>query len=231
MSSGRCPRAKRARGQFKYDELVELCRSYDVLTPEDPYPVVAIGGREVRIAPLFLLYDYSFRPLDIPMEQAVEWAGEAGVCCADEMLLHPEPYAAIAEWCHARCEMTERRLTAHRNDLPTVLINPYPLRADLARLPRIPPFPRWFGTRRTEHWPLRLNATDVVSALYIRSTSRRDGVRSEVSLWLSAPMDRINNTESLYPRNPADRSRPKVWSDEPPGEERQYLLRQCGRSP
>jgi predicted phosphodiesterase len=44
-----------ARGRFKYDELVELCRSHGVLTPEDPYPIVTIAGREVRIAPLFLL--------------------------------------------------------------------------------------------------------------------------------------------------------------------------------
>src|ERR1043165_3459168 len=40
-----------ARGRFKYDQLVELCRAHGVLTPEDPYPVVAFGGREVRIAP------------------------------------------------------------------------------------------------------------------------------------------------------------------------------------
>lgn len=175
---------EKARGQFKYEQFVELCRSYNVLTPEDPYPIIAIGGREVRIAPLFLLYDYSFRPLDVPIERAVEWADETGVVCADEMLLHPDPYAGIAEWCHARCEITERRLTAYRNDLPTVLINHFPLREDLARLPRIPRFSVWCGTRRTENWHLRFNATVVVSGhLHIRSTARRDGVRfEEVSL-------------------------------------------------
>ena len=173
-----------ARGRFKYDELIALCRTYGVLTPEDPYTIVAIGGREVRIAPLFLLYDYSFRPPDVPMERAVEWAGETGVVCADELLLHPEPYASVAEWCHVRCEMTERRLNARGNDLPTVLINHFPLREDLARLPRIPHFSVWCGTRRTEDWHLRFNATVVVSGhLHIRSTSRRDGVRfEEVSL-------------------------------------------------
>jgi hypothetical protein len=127
-----------ARGRFKYDELVGLGRAHGVLTPEDHYPIVRVSGQDVRIAPLFLLYDYSFRPPDIPLERAVEWAGEAGVLCSDEALLHPDPYAGRAEWCHARCESTERRLRKCRNDLPTVLINHFPLGQDLARLPRIP---------------------------------------------------------------------------------------------
>src|SRR4030081_1886367 len=94
------PSGKRtARGRFKYDELVELCRSYDVLTPEDPYPIIAIGGEDVGIAPLFLLYDSSFRPPHVPMERAVEWASKTGVVCSDEMLLHPDPYSGKAEWC------------------------------------------------------------------------------------------------------------------------------------
>jgi hypothetical protein len=173
-----------ARGRFKYDELVDLCRAHGVLTPEDRYPIVRVGGQDVRIAPLFLLYDYSFRPSDVPLERAVEWAGETGVFCSDEVLLHPDPYAGRAEWCHARCESTELRLRTCRNDLPTVLINHFPLREDLARLPRIPRFSLWCGTRRTEDWHVRFNATVVVSGhLHIRSTSRRDGVRfEEVSL-------------------------------------------------
>jgi 3',5'-cyclic AMP phosphodiesterase CpdA len=44
-----------ARGRFRYEELIGLCLSYGVLTPEDPYPIVRIGGRDIRIAPLFLL--------------------------------------------------------------------------------------------------------------------------------------------------------------------------------
>ena len=173
-----------ARGKFKYEELVRLCRSYGVVTPEDPYPVIEINRRQVRIAPLFLLYDYSFRPRDVSVERALEWAGEAGVVCSDEMLLHPDPYTGIVEWCRARCEWTERRLQSFRNDLPTVLINHFPLREDLATLPRIPRFSLWCGTRRTEDWHLKFNAIVVVSGhLHIRSTSYRDGVRfEEVSL-------------------------------------------------
>src|ERR1043165_1855037 len=81
-----------ARGRFKYDSLVEASRAHGVLTPEDPFPIVTIGGREIRVAPLFLLYDYSFRPLDIPIERATDWAIEAGIECADEVLLHSDPY-------------------------------------------------------------------------------------------------------------------------------------------
>ena len=29
---------EKARGRFKYDELIELCRFYEVLTPEDSLP-------------------------------------------------------------------------------------------------------------------------------------------------------------------------------------------------
>jgi 3',5'-cyclic AMP phosphodiesterase CpdA len=173
-----------ARGRFRYEELVDLCRSYGVLTPEDPYPIVRIGGRDTRIAPLFLLYDYSFRPPDIPRERAVEWASEGGVVCSDEILLHPDPYSGVAEWCETRCALSEHRLQLWRNDLPTVLVSHFPLREDLVRIPRIPRFSLWCGTRRTEDWHLRFNAIVVVSGhLHVRSTSYRDGVRfEEVSL-------------------------------------------------
>ena len=52
----------RLRGEERYLSLVELCRSLGVLTPEDPYPVWAGPGGAVTIAPLFLLYDYTFLP-------------------------------------------------------------------------------------------------------------------------------------------------------------------------
>lgn len=67
---------------------------------------------------------------------------------------------------------------------PTVLINHFPLRKDLAWLPRIPQFVIWCGTERTSDWHRRFNARVVVSGhLHIRSTTHRDGVRfEEVSL-------------------------------------------------
>jgi predicted phosphodiesterase len=173
-----------ARGEAKYASLIALCRSHGVLTPEDAYPVVAFGGREVRIAPLMLLYDYSFRPADVPFEAAVDWASDSGVLCTDELVLHADPYTGIADWCRARCELTEARLEGCRDGLPTVLINHFPLREDLVVLRRIPRFSIWCGTRRTEDWHRRFNASVVVSGhLHIRSTMHRDGVRfEEVSL-------------------------------------------------
>lgn len=48
------------RGAARYEHLVELCRELGVTTPEDPYPVWDGPGGPVAVAPLFLLYDYSF---------------------------------------------------------------------------------------------------------------------------------------------------------------------------
>ena len=66
------------RGQAKYDRLVEICRHRGVLTPEDPYSVWPgrrpAGSPQIRIAPLFLLYDYTFRPDDVTAEDAIDWA-------------------------------------------------------------------------------------------------------------------------------------------------------------
>ena len=66
------------RGQDKYQQLVSVCRSHGVLTPEDPYPVWTGEGGPCVLAPLFLLYDYSFRPAHVPADQAVAWAQEIG---------------------------------------------------------------------------------------------------------------------------------------------------------
>ena len=168
------------RGNEKYHQLVDLCRRYGVLCPEDPYPVVTFGTERVRIVPLFLLYDYSFRPPGMPLASAVEWAASHRVVCADEDLLHPEPYPDIVTWCNARCDEAEARLQACADGTPTVLINHFPLRKDLVWLPRHPEFIIWCGTERTRNWHLRFNASIVVSGhLHMRSTMHRDGVRSE----------------------------------------------------
>jgi 3',5'-cyclic AMP phosphodiesterase CpdA len=62
----------RLHGEKKYHRLVSICRDYDVLTPEDPYALWP-GEGDLLLAPLFLLYDYSFRPSEIPEEKAVVW--------------------------------------------------------------------------------------------------------------------------------------------------------------
>ncbi len=180
------PRATGSRGVARYEELVALCRRRGVLTPEDPFPIWQGEGGPHVLAPLFLLYDYSFRPDDVPIEEAVAWALEEDVMCSDELLLHPDPHASFGEWCEARCLESERRLeeVRARSDDPLVLIAHFPLKQELAVLPRIPRFMVWCGTRRTEDWHTRYRASVVVSGhLHIPSTRHLDGVRfEEVSL-------------------------------------------------
>src|ERR1700704_5894714 len=48
------------RGEQRYLHLVEMCRRMGVTTPEDSYPVWDGTGGPMTIAPLFLLYDYTF---------------------------------------------------------------------------------------------------------------------------------------------------------------------------
>jgi 3',5'-cyclic AMP phosphodiesterase CpdA len=172
------------RGEALYEQLVTICRSCDVLTPEDPYPVWPGDGPPCVIAPLFLLYDYSFGPDGLSPREAVAWAVDKGILCADERLLHPDPYPSREAWCQARCRLTEARLSAVPRDHALVLVNHFPLRRDLAVLPAIPRFIVWCGTRRTEDWHTRFPVRAVVSGhLHIRATHWRDGVRfEEVSL-------------------------------------------------
>ena len=168
------------RGEAKYQRLVSICRYYGALTPEDPYVLWPGEGPTCLLAPLFLLYDYSFRPDDVPEEQAVAWAAETDVICTDEVLLHPDPYLSRQAWCAARCLYTERRLREVSTRAPLVLINHFPLRQDLVQLVRIPRFSIWCGTRRTEHWHVHFPVTAVVYGhLHIRGTHFRDGVRFE----------------------------------------------------
>lgn len=172
------------RGRAKYERLVEICREHGVLTPEDPYVTWNGAGGPAVLAPTFILYDYTFRPDEIPVERAVEWAAEENIVCSDEVLLHPDPYPSRSDWCHERVRLTEPRLAVAAERAPLVIINHFPLRQDLAVLPRIPRFSIWCGTRKTSDWHLRFRARAVVYGhLHIRATHWRDGVRfEEVSL-------------------------------------------------
>jgi 3',5'-cyclic AMP phosphodiesterase CpdA len=180
------PLSSGARGAQKYAELVEVCRRRGVVTPEDPYPLWEGPGGPHIVAPLFLLYDYSFAPDEVPAGAAVAWAAQAGILCSDEYLLHPDPFPSRAAWCAARVASTERRLEAAVAAWPhpTVLINHFPLRRELAMLPRIPRFSIWCGTSRSEDWHVRYRANSVVYGhLHRRGTHWIDGVRfEEVSL-------------------------------------------------
>ncbi len=172
------------RGVARYERLVALCRAAGVVSPEDPYVAWPGPGPPCFIAPLFLLYDYSFRPAGVSEEGALDWALDEGLLCTDEAILHPDPYPSKAAWCRARCALSAARLAALGPGCETVLINHFPLRYDLAGTPAIPRFSIWCGTTRTEDWHLRFRARAVVSGhLHIRATAYRDGVRfEEVSL-------------------------------------------------
>jgi hypothetical protein len=60
-------------------------------TPEDPY-LEWPGEDGTFLVPMFLLYDYSFHPPDVPPERAVPWARDSGVLCTDERMLDPSPW-------------------------------------------------------------------------------------------------------------------------------------------
>jgi 3',5'-cyclic AMP phosphodiesterase CpdA len=173
------------RGEERYLHLVELCRSLGVLTPEDPYPVFDGDGGPVAVAPLFLLYDYTFRPPGATSkEETLERAYKAGVVCSDEMLLHPDPYPTRDAWCEARVAESERRLEALDPSLPTVLVNHYPLVREPTLVLRHPEFACWCGTVRSADWHRQFNAVaSVYGHLHIPRTTWHDGVRfEEVSL-------------------------------------------------
>ncbi|TYB44901.1 metallophosphoesterase family protein [Actinomadura chibensis] len=169
------------RGERRYRHLVDICRRLGVTTPEDPYLVWRGAGGPVTIVPLFLLYDYSFRPPGAASKaQALAIANDAGVLCTDEILLHPEPYRNVDDWCAARIELTERRLAVRDTAFPTVLVNHFPLVREPTRILRHPEFALWCGTDRTADWHKKYDAAAVVYGhLHIPRTLWQDGVRFE----------------------------------------------------
>lgn len=170
-------------GVAKYESLVARCRQYGVATPEDPWPRIP-GEDNLVLACMFLLYDYSFAPAGKTPAQAVQWAADDGILCADEVRLLPDPFPSREAWCAARVAQTRQRLEALPSHTRTILVNHWPLRTDLCRLRRIPRFIPWCGTRQTERWHVEFNAQLVISGhLHMRATDYRDGVRfEEVSL-------------------------------------------------
>jgi hypothetical protein len=116
---------------------------------------------------LFLLYDYTFRVDGLhTKEQSLAYAHQTGIVCADEVLLHPDPYPNRQAWCRTRVAETERRLVACDRDVPLVLVNHWPLIREPTRVHRK------FST-----------AAVVYGHLHIPCSTVHDGVRfEEVSL-------------------------------------------------
>ena len=169
----------KARGVERYQLLVETCRSLGIATPEDPYRVWDGQEGPVAIAPLFLLYDYSFLPEGArTKEEGLAVAYETGVVCSDEMVLHPDPFPSREAWCHERVAETERRLAERDPALPLVFLAHWPLTREPTLVLRYPQFAQWCGTTRTRDWHVRFNATTVVYGhLHIPRVTWQDGVR------------------------------------------------------
>ncbi len=191
--SSKCgPGGRMVHGEEKYNLLVSVCREYGVFTPEDPFPVWESEDHAHVVAPLFIPYDYSFRPDDISLERAIPWAMEAGVMCSDEKLIDTDPHPSMIEWCRARYSYSLERLEKIPNDSRIILVNHFPLRRELVRIRRIPRFSIWCGTTLTEQLHLFSGVRVVVSGhLHMRATDYRDGVRfEEVSLGYPRDWDR-----------------------------------------
>ena len=193
------------RGEERYARLVELCRGLGIATPEDPYLTWTGDGGPVTIAPVFGLYDYTFRPDGAQTkEEGLAIAYKTGVVCTDEMLLHPDPYPSREAWCQARIAATERLLDQLGSDPPVVFVSHYPLVREPTRVLRYPQFAQWCGTDRTAGWHTRFNAVAVVYGhIHIPRTTWYDGVRFE-------------EVSTGYPREWRHR-------DRPPGVPRQIL--------
>lgn len=183
-SRGKDP--EKLRGVQRYEKLVSECRSIGVHTPEDPWPVWTGHGGPVRVAPLFLLYDYSFTaPGTSTKEESLAYAYNTGVVCTDEHLLHPDPFETREQWCHDRVASTGRRLAAEADpEVPYVMVNHWPLVREPTRVLRYPEFAQWCGTELTADWHVRFpTAAMVYGHLHIPRSTVYDGVPfEEVSL-------------------------------------------------
>lgn len=170
-------------GVARYDYLVQVCRDLGVITPEDMYPLFDPGNgtAPVRVVPMFLLYDYTFRPPGTTTAlAALAVARENNVVATDEFLLSPEPYGTRDAWARARIATTRERLDSLDPSEKTVLINHWPLRREPTDTLTYPEFALWCGSELTHDWHTRYNAACCVYGhLHIPRTTWYDGIRFE----------------------------------------------------
>ena len=207
------------RGEARYQHLVQVCRDLGVITPEDPYPVFDGPAGPVVIVPLFVLYDYSFRPDGArTKDEGLAIAYRTGIIGTDERHLYPDPYPSREAWCQARIDATLPRLDALDPALPTILVSHFPLTREPTRILRYPAFAQWCGTEQTADWHLRFRAQAVVYGhLHIPRTTWEDGVRfEEVSLGYPREQDRFPDRPlpltQILPPGPARTLRPRPAS-------------------
>lgn len=204
------------RGEWRYRHLVGLCRRFGILTPEDPYLIWRGAGGPALIAPLFLLYDYSFLPPGAATKpEALAQAYETGIVCTDEVLLHPDPFPTREAWCESRIETTRRRLEATDPRLPTILVSHFPLIREPTEVLKYPVFAQWCGTEQTADWHLRYRALAAVYGhLHIPRTTWHDGVRFE-EVSLGYPMELEDHPDR--PRRLRQILPAEIPADAPPG--------------
>jgi len=75
--------------------------------------------------------------------------------CTDEYLLHPNAFPSRDAWCDARVTVTKQRLAAVAGEHPLILVNPWPLLREPARVMIQQEFPQWCGAERTADWHTR----------------------------------------------------------------------------
>ncbi|MFE3197657.1 metallophosphoesterase family protein [Embleya sp. NPDC055664] len=190
------------RGEERYRHLVAMCGELGVLTPEDPFPVWDGPGETVTVAPMFVLYDYTWWPPGAStQQQALDAAYEAGVVCSDEFMLHPDPYPTRGDWCRARVAYTEDRLVAAADPAaPFLMVNHFPLVRQPTDVLWYPEFAQWCGTDLTADWHRRFPTAAVVYGhLHIPRTTWYDGVRFE-EVSLGYPRERKNGLRRPIPR-------------------------------
>ncbi|GAA2050549.1 metallophosphoesterase family protein [Williamsia deligens] len=202
-------------GVARYDYLVQACRDLGVVTPEDIYPLFdpGDGTPPVRVVPMFLLYDYTFRPPGTHTAlSALAVARENNVVATDEFLLSPEPYGTRDAWGRARIEATRTRLDALDPSERTILINHWPLRREPTDALMYPEFALWCGSELTEDWHTRYNAACCVYGhLHIPRTTWYDDIRfEEVSVGYPREWKRRGLPDPLLRRiTPDDGTRPE----------------------
>ncbi|MEX2253701.1 MAG: metallophosphoesterase [Thermoleophilaceae bacterium] len=184
------------RGDQRYRYIVQYCEELGIITPEDPFPVWRGQKGSVVIVPLFLLYDYSFAAGNLPKDRALSRARSAGIVCSDEFLLFSDPFSSVEEWCRERIAKAHVRLEAATQELPSVLVNHFPLLREHTKSLLHPDFAQWCGTTLTADWHTRFRARVVVYGhLHIPRTTVHNGVPfREVSLgyprqWRRRPVE------------------------------------------
>ena len=168
------------RGEACYQKLVDVCRALGVVTSEDPYPTWQTATVPVVVAPLFVLYDYAFRPAgtftkekDSPLRRPLASSALTSTSCIQ--IPTPPVRTGVVRGSHTR-ETGWPASTGY----PTALVNHWPLHCEPMQILRHPEFGLWYGTAQTARWHIEYNAKVVVYGhLHIPRTIELSGVRFE----------------------------------------------------